>query len=182
MTSVEKVALKRIFTMSIPKKNVKFLSQPLIVLALATFITSGCVTDMQDNPKQTLGKVFGAGLGALAGSQIGSGKGQLASVAIGALAGAWMGGEIGKSLDAADKAFMNRTTQKSLEYSKAGATSSWRNPDSGNSGTVTPAQAYQKASGDVCRTFEQTIFVDGKKETATGKACRNPDGTWKVIG
>ena len=168
--------------MSIPKKTVRFLSQPLVVLTLTTFITSGCVTDMQNNPKQTLGKVFGAGLGALAGSQIGSGKGQLASVAIGALAGAWMGGEIGKSLDAADKAFLNRTTQQSLEYSKSGATSSWRNPDSGNSGTVKPTRSYQKASGEFCRTFEQTIYVSGKEETATGRACRNPDGTWKIVG
>ena len=168
--------------MSSSQKIVKFFRQPLIVLALSTFITSGCVTDMQTNPKQTLGKVFGAGLGALAGSQIGSGKGQLASVAIGALAGAWMGGEIGKSLDAADKAFMNRTTQESLEYSKSGATSSWRNPDSGNSGTVKPTQSYQKASGEFCRTFEQAIYVSGKAETATGRACRNPDGTWKIVG
>ena len=168
--------------MSTPQKSVKFLNQPLIVITLATFLTSGCVTDMQNNPKQTLGKVFGAGLGALAGSQIGSGKGQLASVAIGALAGAWMGGEIGKSLDAADKAFMNRTTQESLEYSKSGTTSSWRNPDSGNSGTVKPSRSYQKASGEVCRTFEQTIYVSGKEETATGRACRNPDGTWKIVG
>ena len=168
--------------MSTLTKTVKFFRQPLIFLALAIFFTSGCVTDMQTNPKQTLGKVFGAGLGALAGSQIGSGKGQLASVAIGALAGAWMGGEIGKSLDAADKAFMNRTTQESLEYSKSGTTSSWRNPDSGNSGTVKPTQSYQKASGDFCRTFEQTIYVSGKTETATGRACRNPDGTWKIVG
>ena len=168
--------------MSSPKKTVRFFRQPLIVLALATFAISGCVTDMQTNPKQTLGKVFGAGLGALAGSQIGSGKGQLASVAIGALAGAWMGGEIGKSLDAADKAFMNRTTQESLEYSKSGATSSWRNPDSGNSGTVKPIQSHQKASGEFCRTFEQTIYVSGKAETATGRACRNLDGTWKIVG
>ena len=168
--------------MSTYKKTIKLFCHPLIILTLAASITSGCVTDMQSNPKQTLGKVFGAGLGALAGSQIGSGKGQLASVAIGALAGAWMGGEIGKSLDAADKAFMNRTTQESLEYSKSGATSSWRNPDSGNSGTVKPTQSYQKASGEFCRTYEQTIYVNGKAETATGRACRNPDGTWKIVG
>ena len=47
--------------------------------------------------------------GALAGSQFGGGKGQLAAVAVGALAGAWLGGETGKSLDKADKAYAQRT-------------------------------------------------------------------------
>ena len=154
----------------------------LSALALAVIIAAGCATDMENNPKETLGKIFGAGLGALTGSQVGSGKGQLAAVAIGALAGAWMGGELGKSLDKADKAYMQRTTQDSLEYAKAGATSTWRNPDSGNSGTITPTQTYRKASGENCRTFEQAIYVDGKEETATGRACRQPDGTWKIVG
>ena len=43
---------------------------------------------MQDNPKQTGGTLLGAGLGALVGSQIGSGKGQMAAIAIGAGAAA----------------------------------------------------------------------------------------------
>jgi len=151
-------------------------------LALAVIIAASCATDMENNPKETLGKIVGAGLGALTGSQIGSGKGQLAAVAIGALAGAWMGGELGKSLDKADKAYMKRTTQDSLEFAKAGSTSTWRNPDSGNSGTITPTQTYRKTSGENCRTFEQAIYVDGKEETATGSACRQPDGTWKIVG
>ena len=154
---------------------------PFAIIALITLFVGGCATAMQTKPKETLGKIFGAGLGALTGSQIGSGKGQMAAVAVGALAGAWMGGEIGKSLDAADKLMMDRTTQQSLEYSKSGTQSSWRNPDSGNAGSVIPAKPYKKADGQVCREFEQTIYVDGKEETAIGKACRNIDGTWKII-
>ncbi|MBM10033.1 MAG: hypothetical protein CMF69_10760 [Magnetovibrio sp.] len=159
----------------------KFSVFPVAIVLLIALFVGGCVTDMQNKPKETFGKIFGAGLGALTGSQIGSGKGQMAAVAVGALAGAWMGGEIGKSLDAADKLLMDRTTQQSLEYSRTGTRSSWRNPDSGNAGSVTPAKPFKKASGQVCREFEQTIYVDGKQETATGKACRNNDGTWKII-
>ena len=120
-------------------------------------------------------------MGALTGSQIGSGKGKLVSVAIGTLAGAWFGGEIGKSLDKADRAHMERKTQESLEYGQTGTTSSWKNPDSGNSGTIKPTQTFQNADGRYCREFEQTIYVSGKEETAKGRACRENDGSWTII-
>ena len=165
---------------------VKFSFSKPYWMALAISLTSasilgGCVTDIEKNPKQTMGKILGAGLGALTGSQIGSGKGQMVAVAVGALAGAWFGGEIGESLDKADRAYMRRNTQESLERGRTGTTSSWNNPDSGNSGTVTPTQTFQKADGQYCREFEQTVYVDGKEQSATGRACREPDGSWKVI-
>ena len=87
-------------------------------------------------PKQSGGTLIGAGLGALAGSQIGSGRGQLAAVAIGALAGAFVGNEIGKSLDRADKIAMENSTQRALETAPSGQAVAWQNPDSGNSGIV----------------------------------------------
>ncbi|MCB2101912.1 MAG: glycine zipper 2TM domain-containing protein [Rhodobacterales bacterium] len=131
-------------------------------------------------PKQTIGTLGGAGLGALAGSAIGSGKGQLAAVAIGALVGAYAGSEVGKSLDRADQQYLERTSQNSLEYNRTGQTSSWRNPDSGHSGTVTPTRTYQSSAGSACREYETTIFVDGREETAYGRACRQSDGTWQL--
>jgi len=152
----------------------------LSVVALVAVPLVGCQT-MQDNPKQTAGTLVGAGLGALAGSQIGSGKGQLAAVAIGALAGAYLGGELGASLDRADKMYAQRTTQESLEYNQAGQAKSWRNPDSGHAGTVMPTRTYVSADGQNCREFEQTIYVDGKQETAKGRACRRADGTWQIV-
>ncbi len=147
---------------------------------LAVLLLAGCA-DMENNPKQTLGTIAGAGIGALIGSQVGGGKGQLAAVAIGALGGAWAGSEIGKSLDKADKLFEDRNTKNSLEYNKISQTSTWRNPDSGNSGTFTPTRTYQTAGGVYCRDYETTIYVDGRDETAVGRACRQPDGTWKII-
>ncbi|MBI1985847.1 MAG: glycine zipper 2TM domain-containing protein [Rhodospirillales bacterium] len=155
----------------------------LLQLSVATLVAvplAAC-QNMQDSPKQTAGTLVGAGLGALAGSQIGSGKGQLAAVAIGALAGAWMGSEVGASLDKADKMYAQRSAQQSLEYNQAGQATAWRNPDSGHSGTVTPTRTYRTADGQNCREFEQTIYVDGKQETAKGRACRRTDGTWQIV-
>ncbi|MBT6608295.1 MAG: glycine zipper 2TM domain-containing protein [Rhodospirillaceae bacterium] len=151
---------------------------PLLAAALLT----GCAQDGKDNTGEVFGKIIGAGLGALVGSQLGGGKGKYITGAIGAMAGAWAGGELGKSLDKEDQAYMKRNAQDGLEYGKTGDKSGWKNPDSGNSGTITPKQTYQKADGQYCREFEQTVYVDGKEEAATGRACRHPDGTWKIGG
>ena len=148
--------------------------------AVVALSLAGC-ENMRDNPKQTGGTLIGAGLGALAGSQIGSGKGQLAAVAIGALGGAWLGSEAGKSLDKADRMYAERTAQNALETGRTGQTSTWKNPDSGHSGTFTPTRTYQTASNPDCREYETTVTIDGRQERAVGRACRQADGTWKIV-
>ena len=154
--------------------------QQLIAVGVVGAMLAAC-QGMQDSPKQTGGTLIGAGLGALAGSQIGSGTGQLAAVAIGALAGAFLGSEAGKSLDRADRAHIEQTSQSSLERNSTGQTSSWQNPDTQHSGTITPTRTYQLANGQFCRDFEQTIVVDGKSEKATGRACREQSGEWRIV-
>lgn len=150
-----------------------------VVTIFAAVLLLGACANGQ-GPKQSGGTLIGAGLGALAGSQIGSGRGQLAAVAIGALAGAFVGNEVGKSLDRADKIAMERSTQNALETSPSGQTVAWQNPDSGNSGSITPRPAVQRNSGGYCREYQQTITVDGRSEQAYGTACRQPDGSWKI--
>lgn len=131
--------------------------------------------------KQGLGTVAGAALGGLAGSQIGSGTGQLAAVGAGVLLGAFLGNEIGKSLDRADQLALQRTTQRTLETQPSGSVSTWQNPDTGNYGTITPKPAYKTSAGQYCREFQQSITIGGQTQDAYGTACRQPDGTWKVI-
>ncbi len=151
----------------------KFVLPAILVIAL------GACQQGQVN-KSTGGTLIGAGLGGLLGAQFGSGAGQLAAVAIGALGGAFIGSEIGKSLDNADKAALERTSQGALEANRIGQTSTWQNPDSGHSGSVTPTRTYQTASGENCREYQQTVTIAGKTETVFGTACRQSDGTWKI--
>lgn len=151
-------------------------SKPFIAIAICLSLAA-CG---QGREKETVGTVAGAGLGALLGSQLGSGKGKLAAIAFGTLAGAWAGSEIGKSLDAADKQYAQRTAQDALEYNKVQQVSTWRNPDSGHSGTVTPVSTFRNGAGNDCREFETSIYVDGKQEKGAGTACRQADGTWKI--
>ena len=155
----------------------------IIRIATATLFVltlTACQT-FQNSPKQTGGTLLGAGLGALVGSQFGSGKGQLAPVAIGALGGAFLGSEVGKSLDKSDRLFMERNARNTMERSRTGQTSSWRNPDSGHSGTLTPTRTFQTASGQPCREYQQTVTIGGRTENAYGTSCRQADGSWKIV-
>jgi surface antigen len=150
---------------------------------VALGLTAACAS--QDGQggisKQGAGTVLGGIGGAVIGSQFGKGTGQLVGVAAGTLLGAYLGNEIGKSLDTADRQAMSRSTNTALETGRSNEPVSWRNPDSGNYGTVTPRPAVQTAQGEVCREFTQTINVGGKQEQGYGRACRQPDGSWKIV-
>ena len=150
----------------------------IILPAVLALALAGC---QSTGPKQTGGTLLGAAAGGLLGSQFGSGAGKLAATGLGIAAGAWLGSEIGASLDRADRLYANRTAQQSLEKSPTGVTSTWRNPDSGHSGTVTPTRTYKSPDGRYCREFQQTVTVGGKTEEAYGTACRQPDGSWQIV-
>lgn len=132
------------------------------------------------NNKTTGGALIGAGLGAFAGSKIGKGSGSVAAAVAGGLLGALVGGAVGSSLDKADIAYAEQTNQRALETAKINQAVSWRNPDTGNYGTITPVRTYQSGNS-YCREFQQTIVVGGQTENAYGTACRQPDGSWKIV-
>ncbi len=151
----------------------------LIALTAAALALAGCTQNA--GQKETIGTIIGAAAGGLAGAQFGKGRGKLVTTTIGTLLGSLAGREIGASLDRADQMAIDRTTQESLESAPAGHTSVWKNPDSGNEGTVTPRRTYRRDDGTYCREFTQTIKVGGRTEEAYGTACRQPDGTWKIV-
>jgi surface antigen len=150
-------------------------------LILIASIITGCAEQGGPLNKQGIGTVLGGATGALLGAQFGKGKGQLLGVAVGALAGAAIGNSIGASLDKADQQYMQNTSQNALETVRVGQTSQWRNPDSGNSGTITPTNTFKTDDGRYCREYNQTVTVGGKTEKAYGKACRQPDGSWQIV-
>ncbi len=152
--------------------------QVLILLAIFSFLIVGCA--QHSGPKEGVGTLLGATGGAILGSNIGGGKGNVAAIAIGTLAGALFGQEIGRSLDRADQIAMGQNAQYSLEHTRSHETTRWDNPDSGNSGSLTPTRTYQQAPGQYCREYRQTVIVGGQKENAYGTACRQPDGSWLI--
>lgn len=137
---------------------------------------AGCETT--PGPKAAVGGLGGAAAGGLLAAATGGGN---TGIAAGVLLGGLLGGAIGDRLDAADRRQAQQTAQHALETAPAGTQVAWRNPDSGNFGTVTPTKTYQQADGQYCREYQQTITIDGQPHQAYGTACRQPDGNWKII-
>ncbi len=153
-----------------------------VILTLCVIITlamAGCAP--YSGPKEQTGTLLGAGAGALLGSHVGSGKGSLVAVAIGTLAGALIGQDIGRSLDQADRIAMEKNAQYALEHAPTNTSTPWRNPDSGNGGAITPIETYKAKSGAYCREYHQSVYIGGKEQQAYGTACRQADGSWKII-
>lgn len=149
------------------------------VFALVTAASlAGCSgTDGGGISSSTIGTIGGAAGGALLGSQFGSGTGQIVATAIGTLAGALAGQQIGQRMGASDR-------QRAYEAESASVRSNepvvWNNPDTGNRGEIRPVRSYRSDNGQTCREYTHTIHMNGQPETATGTACQQPDGTWRL--
>ncbi|SMH58989.1 RT0821/Lpp0805 family surface protein [Azospirillum agricola] len=149
----------------------------LVPFALAASLLAGCTTG---GTKETVGTVGGAVAGGLIGSQIGGGTGKLVATGVGTLLGAFVGREIGSSLDRADSEYAAGAARRAYA-APVGERIAWNNPQSGNSGTVTTIRDGYSNAGTYCREYQQTVVVGGKTEMAYGTACKQPDGTWKIV-
>lgn len=131
-------------------------------------------------PKESVGTLGGAALGGLLGSQFGKGSGKLAATGAGVFLGALIGNQIGRGLDDVDRMKMDQANHRA-QSAPIGESIAWNNPNSGNTGTVTPVRDGTSSSGEYCREFQQTITVGGSTEQAYGTACRQPDGSWRIV-
>jgi len=162
------------------------LKTKITILALvATPSLGACAQNGEENAwgmgnKQTIGTAGGAVLGGLGGAAMGKGKGRLWTTGAGALLGAFVGSSIGKSLDTADRLAAQQAIERSYS-APLNQTIEWSNPESGHRGTVTPIREGRSSTGGICREYKQSIIIDNQNETATGRACQNPDGSWSVV-
>jgi len=155
----------------------------LAVVLGAAALLAACAGDPESGrgPKENTGTLLGALGGAAIGSAFGGGtSGHIAGALIGAGAGALIGNRIGAALDDEDKKRAYEAEMAALERGPSGAPVGWRNPDSGRYGSVVPGPAYVQ-NGRNCRAYTETIYIDGRPQTARGTACRNPDGTWTPL-
>ena len=75
---------------------------------------------------------------------------------------------------------------KTPESAKSTATGTWSDPSMPSKGTVGKSNTSMAASAPTpgvagpCREFEQDVIIDGHREKAHGRACRQADGSWKL--
>ncbi|MBI1309134.1 MAG: glycine zipper 2TM domain-containing protein [Proteobacteria bacterium] len=127
---------------------------------------------------------IGMGLGGVAGgflgSQFGEGSGKVVASVAGALLGAWAGSKVAQGMTAQDQGYYNNAATKAATV-PVGQEVTWYNPNSGAQGTITPVRTGQTSEGYACREYQQTVTIGGKTERAYGTACKQPDGSWKII-
>jgi len=152
----------------------------LMMSVLALFALTACETINDRGNKELAGGATGAVIGGILGSKVGGGSGEKWATGVGVLVGAILGSEVGRSLDKADMVYA-KTANVKAHNAPLGETITWNNPESGNSGAVTPVQDGYSSAGRYCREYQQTIYVGGQEQTAYGTACQQPDGSWEII-
>ncbi len=139
----------------------------VVIVVLTAFSLTSCAGEYN---KGQSGAVMGGAGGAVVGQAIGR---STEATLIGLAVGTMLGYIVGNEMDKNDRQQLNQV----YEVGPSGRQSSWQNPDSGNSYTVTPQPAVQSSAGP-CRKAEIQAVIDGKHETTYSTACRDANGQW----
>ena len=85
------------------------------------------------------------------------------------------------SLPAAALALRVASIQGALEHDQSGAAADWRDPATGDRGTVEPLRTVRSQQYGWCRDFAEHINVAGRVYTLDGTGCRNRAGNWDIV-
>jgi len=55
-----------------------------------------------------------------------------------------------------------------------------QNPETGNSGAITPVREGYAPDGRFCREYQQSVTAQGRTGAVFGITCRQPDGGWRL--
>lgn len=128
------------------------------------------------------GVIAGALIGGLLGNALGGGNNRGVSTLAGVIMGGAVGAALTRDLDCEDRSYAYNTYYNGLNGGRAGVPYQWRNPRNGHYGEFRVRDYYNDRSGFRCANFTQQIFINGRPQAATGRACRQPDGTWAIVG
>ncbi len=56
----------------------------------------------------------------------------------------------------------------------------WTNEETGVMYRVTPTRVYYY-EGRYCREYTSRVYMNGQWRTAYGRACKMPDGSWRIV-
>ncbi len=147
----------------------KGISSGFLMLATLLVVLTGCASQQQK------GTIVGGVAGALIGSLIGDGRGQNIAIAAGAIAGSAIGSSIGKRFDEQDQGRIAYSMERNQR-------SSWTNSTTGHRYTVRPSSTLAPSSSNQqCREFTVDTEIGNRTESVYGTACRQNDGSWKII-
>lgn len=156
------------------------MNKTFLMTALVSSIALTACSEGQGISGTDIGTGIGAVSGAVIGSQFGGGSGQTVAAVVGALAGAWVGNKVAAGMTAQDRGYYESAATRAAS-APVGQQITWANPQSGNQGTIVPVREGRDSTGNACREYQQTVTIGGKTERAYGTACKQADGSWKII-
>ena len=127
------------------------------------------------------GAIAGALAGGLLGNSVSRGPQRGAGTALGAIVGGVVGASIGNNLNCEDRSYAIDAEYRGFEAGRPHQRYDWRSPRGASYGYLQVNDYYQDR-GRRCANYTQEIWVQGRPERARGRACRQPDGTWQMIG
>jgi surface antigen len=126
--------------------------------------------------RKAIGALMGGAIGGVIGAQVGEGAGRSIAILVGAAAGTLIGSHIGRTMDEADRACVG----EALEKAGDNRTVAWSSTDGSTTYRVTPL-ARSPDTDPACRMFELQAATIAGSSTSKANACREKDGTWRVI-
>ena len=143
----------------------------ITICAMTLFQTPVAQADKQD-----VGVILGGIVGGFLGNK--AGNGDAGATIVGIAVGAVVGGVIGNELDENDRNEMLRARGDCLERNER---SEWRGNGGYGSIRVIQEGNHYRHSEVVCRSYENTIYSRGRRETTRGYACRDSYGNWNEV-
>ena len=134
------------------------------------------------NTPDPAGVIIGALIGGLLGNAAGSGGGRTGATIAGVIVGGAVGAALTSNLDCEDRSYAYKTYYDGFNSGRPGSRYEWRNPRNDHRGEFRVGTYYNDPYGFRCANFTQTIYIQGRPQAATGRACRQPDGSWAIVG
>jgi len=154
------------------RREKKMTLKRTFVWILVLPMLSGCGKD-GPGMGQIGGAVLGGATGGYVGSTIGGGRGRVIATALGAVLGTVAGSQLGAYFDKKEQTEMEDTT---LDAFDSGNARTWKSSKRNAKYMVRPGQLDNYG----CREYKTIIWIDGKRQEAYGRACKDEFGQWCI--
>jgi|GEM_PF-305529 len=136
--------------------------------------------DCRNGPDPT-GVLAGAVIGGLLGRTVAGRGDRTEGAVVGVIAGGAIGAALTNKAACEDRSYMYKTYASGFDSGRRNAVYKWRNPRNNHYGELNVLDYYEDEDDFRCSVYSHTIYIDGRREEARGRACQQPDGSWAII-
>jgi surface antigen len=127
------------------------------------------------------GVIGGAVIGGILGNVLGHGGGRTGATVAGVVVGGAVGAALTSHLNCEDRGYAYKTYVNGFKAGRPNTNYEWRNPQNGNRGEFQVRDYYKDPDGFRCANYTQRIYINGRPEATSGRACQQPDGSWAIM-